>query len=106
MSEREFVRITDSEMEDPMTIQMLSEATGARITIIAQLIRSGLIETIGNPSNDPLVPQGTVLRVRKMLRLRRDLGVNFSGASIIVDLIDRMNVVTRELAQLRRRVGE
>jgi hypothetical protein len=28
-------------------------------------------------------------RLRRMLRLHRDLGVNFTGAAIIVDLLER-----------------
>ena len=29
-------------------------------------------------------------RLRRMLRLHRDLGVNFTGAAIIVDLVERL----------------
>jgi len=32
----------------------------------------------------------TAERLRRMLRLHRDLGVNFTGAAIIVDLVERL----------------
>jgi len=106
MSETGFVRITDFEMDDALTLQMLAEATGARATLIARLIRLGLIETIGEGTDEPLLPQRTIVRVRRMQRLRRDLGVNFTGASIILDLVERMGQMKRELSEMRQRTGE
>jgi MerR HTH family regulatory protein len=32
----------------------------------------------------------TATRLRRMLRLHRDLGVNITGAAIIVDLVERL----------------
>lgn len=106
MSETGFLRITDLEMNDPLTLQMLAEATGARVTLITRLVRLGLLETVGEATDEPLVPQRAIVRLRRMQRLRRDLGVNFSGASIILDLVQRVNEMNRELAELRRRVGD
>lgn len=106
MSETGFLRITDLEMDDPLTLQMLAEATGARVTLITRLVRLGLLETVGEATDEPLVPQRAIVRLRRMQRLRRDLGVNFSGASIILDLVQRMNEMNRELAEMRRRVGD
>jgi hypothetical protein len=39
-----------------------------------------------------------------MQRLRRDLRVNFAGASIILDLVGRIEELNRELAEMHRRV--
>ena len=106
MTDTGFVRITDFEMDDPLTLQMLADATGARVTLIARLVRSGLIETVGEPTDEPLMPQRAVVRLRKMQRLRRDLGVNFTGASIILDLVERVGEINRELAEMRREVED
>ena len=106
MSETGFIRITDFEMDDPLTLQMLAEATGARPTLIARLVRLGLLETVGEATDEPLVPQRAIVRLRRMQRLRLDLGVNFAGASVILDLVERMKKIKRELAEVRRRVGE
>jgi hypothetical protein len=38
-----------------------------------------------------------------MQRLRHDLGVNFSGAAIILDLVKRIELLNRELIEIRRR---
>jgi len=106
MSETGFVRITDFEMDDALTLQMLAEATGARATLIARLVRLGLLETIGEATEEPLLPQRAIVRVRRMQRLRRDLGVNFTGASIILDLVERLREMKRELAEVRQRMGD
>jgi hypothetical protein len=36
-----------------------------------------------------------------MLRLHADLGVNFTGAAIIVDLLERLESLEAELTRLR-----
>jgi hypothetical protein len=102
MNETGFLRITDFEMEDPLTLQMLAEATGARPTLITSLVRLGLLETLGGSKAEPLVPQRTIVRLRRMQRLRRDLGVNFTGAAIILDLVERVEEMKRELAEIRK----
>jgi len=46
------------------------------------------------------------MQVRRMQRLHRDLGVNFAGAAIILDLVGRIERLNRELAEMRQRIGE
>jgi hypothetical protein len=41
-----------------------------------------------------------------MQRLRRDLGVNFTGASIILELSQRIEQLNLELEETRRRFKE
>ena len=36
-----------------------------------------------------------------MKRLRHDLGVNFAGAAIILDLMERIRTLNREVASVR-----
>jgi MerR family transcriptional regulator/heat shock protein HspR len=43
------------------------------------------------------------LRVAKVVRLQRDLGVNQEGAAVILELLDRIDALERQLAGLRRR---
>ena len=46
-------------------------------------------------------PASCAARLRRMLRLHGDLGVNLTGAAIVVDLLERLDHLERELAQLR-----
>jgi hypothetical protein len=43
-----------------------------------------------------------VVRLRRMQRLRRDLGVNFAGAAIILELVGRIEQLNRELSEMHR----
>jgi chaperone modulatory protein CbpM len=45
----------------------------------------------------------TMLRFRRMQRLHRDLGVNFAGAAVILDLLDRIEQMRRELDNLHEK---
>ncbi len=98
----DFVRMTDYDLDEPLTLEVVAETTGARVTFIARLVRLGLLETISGAAEEPvLVPRRAVLRLRQMQRLRRDLGVNFAGASVILDLVERLEGMKRETAGIR-----
>jgi hypothetical protein len=64
-----------------------------------------MLESAADDTGEPLLTQHAVMRLRRMLRLRRDLGVNFAGASVILDLLDRLDVANRELVSLRASVA-
>ncbi|WP_104371968.1 chaperone modulator CbpM [Desulfocucumis palustris] len=49
------------------------------------------------------IPLRQVGRLQRVLRLRSSLGVNFTGAAIITELLERMEGMQEELERLRRR---
>jgi chaperone modulatory protein CbpM len=93
----------DFDMDEPLTCEVVAERIGARRSLVVRLARAGLIETIESESSEPLLPRRTVVQLRRMQRLRHDLGVNFSGAAIILDLVKRIELLNRELIEIRRR---
>jgi hypothetical protein len=96
----------DFDMDEPVTCDVIAEALGARRSLIVRLARQGLIETIESETSEPLLPRRAVVQLRRMQRLRRDLGVNFSGAAIILDLVRRIEHLNGELLEMHRRLGE
>ena len=52
--------------------------------------------------NRGFIPAPQVARLHRVLRLRQSLGVNLSGAAIIVELLERMEELQDELERLRR----
>lgn len=90
----------DLELDEPLTFDAVAETVGARRSLVVRLVQEGLIETVAGSeeSNEPLVPRRVVIRLRRMQRLRRDLGVNFAGAAVILDLLGRIEQLNRELA--------
>jgi chaperone modulatory protein CbpM len=71
-----------------LSFEQLAAAVGLSTADLGRLVHVGLIE--------PDVPgtreftASTAARLRRMLRLHRDLGVNLTGAAIIVDLLERV----------------
>ena len=104
MSER-FIRMVDCELEEPLTLEAVADAVGVRPPLLARLIRLGVLESVGNEVDEPLLPTRAVISLRRMARLRRDLGVNFAGAAIILELVDRIEGLNHEVAELRQRLG-
>jgi hypothetical protein len=71
---------------------------------VVRLAKEGLIETVDSETDEPLLPRRAVVQLRRMQRLRRDLGVNFTGAAIILDLVGRIEELNRELSEMHRQL--
>lgn len=98
----EFGEIAETDFDEPLTPDAIAETAGVRVALVNLLVRNGLLETIGDRADEPfLLPRGAVLRLRKMQRLRRDLGVNFAGAGVILDMVEQMEAMRRQMAEMR-----
>jgi DNA-binding transcriptional MerR regulator len=82
-----------------LTAEELADAAGIRPARLARLIQLGLVEPVTPGASQ--FTAATVARLRRMLRLHRQLGVNLIGAAIIVDLLERLERLDAELARLR-----
>ncbi len=82
-----------------LTIDELAAAAGLSAARLARLVRLGLVEPTA--SQPDAFSAATAARLRRMLRLRRDLRVNLGGAAIIVDLVEQLEGLERELARRR-----
>ena len=72
-----------------LTYEELAVAAGIRPTMLARLIRLGVVEP-DRPDTGQFTA-ATLARVRRMLRLHAQLGVNFTGAAVILDLLERLH---------------
>jgi chaperone modulatory protein CbpM len=93
--------MTDFDLDEPLSCEVVAETVGARRSLIVRLAQQGLIETLESGSDEPLLPRRAVVQLRRMQRLRRDLRVNFTGAAIILDLVGRIEELNRELSEYR-----
>src|SRR5262249_21276328 len=94
----------DLDLDEPLTLDVIAETVGAKRSLVVRLAQQGLIETVDRGTDEPLVPRRMVVQLRRMQRLRRDLGVNFAGAAIILDLVGRIERLNRELAEVHLRL--
>ena len=66
--------------------------------IVQQLVEWGIVEIRGSH-----VHFRQAVRLQKLMRLRRKLGVNLPGAAIIVYLLERIETLQDEIDRLKKR---
>ena len=70
----------------------------ADIQVILEKVRQAIHKAAPEAAE---IPAATAVRLARLLRLHRDLEVDLLGAAVIVDLLERMDGMERELARLR-----
>jgi MerR-like DNA binding protein len=79
--------------------EQLATAAGITPARLDRLVRLGLVEpTAPEPAE---FAAAMAARLRRMLRLHADLGVDLVGAAIITDLLERVECLETELQRLR-----
>jgi len=86
-----------------LSIDDLARAVSMSPSRIAKFVGVGLIEPCTKTRSDPLFSASSLDRLRRILRLSRDLGVNLAGAAVISDMRERIVSLQSELLRLRRR---
>jgi|SRR5213593_862498 len=92
--------------EEYLSGEALAAAAGVTPRTLARLVGLGLVEPAALKANEhgltaPVFSAATAARLRRMLRLHRDLGVNLTGAAIIVDLVDQLDRMERDTKERR-----
>ena len=87
------------------SLEIAAEQVGVSGTFVTRLIHQGLIDTIENGRDEVQLPESSINQLRIMRRLHRDLGVNFAGAAVILDLVARLDGLNKQLAELQRQMG-
>ena len=83
-----------------LTIDELGRLVDLHPEILQRFVVFGLIDPeIDDPG--PLFTDAMVVRVRKIQRLRADLGVNLAGCGLVLDLLDRIEQLEAEIRYLR-----
>jgi DNA-binding transcriptional MerR regulator len=88
---------------EQLTLEGLAACTGVHPTRIAYFVEYGLLEPIARTGTQLFFDTACLARLRMIERLRRDLGANLAGIAVILDLLDRLASLQREVEQWRRR---
>jgi len=67
-----------------------------------EMVEEGLLRPIGTAPEDWRFPSSDLARLRRALRLQRDLGVNLAGAALALDLIEEVERLRARLRILER----
>lgn len=71
---------------------------------VIRLVDYGVVEPRGDAYAEWRFTSDSYLKIRKALRLQRDLALNESGVALVIELLDRLQSANEELNHLRQRV--
>ena len=82
----------------------LVELTSIQPGEVAELVEIGWITPTTTRAEEYLFRLRDVYRIHKLMRLVKDLDISFYGGSIIVDLLEKVEELEKEIEELRRLV--
>jgi chaperone modulatory protein CbpM len=82
-----------------ISLTELSRLCECQIQVVRRFIDTGLLEPVYDGAV-PLFGAASVIRVRKALRLKRDLNLNFDAVALVMELLDRIEELERKHADL------
>ncbi len=82
----------------------LVELTAIEPAEVAELIELGWINPTKTNADEYLFRLRDVYRIYKLMRLVKDLDMSFSSGSIVVDLLDHVEELEKEVDELKRLV--
>ena len=88
---------------EQLTLESLAACAGVHPALITYFVEYGLLEPATRTGTQWLFDTACIARLHTIERLRRDLGANLPGIAVILDLLDRLISLQREVEQWRRR---
>jgi len=82
-----------------LTVEDIAECCGLHPELVRRFWALGLIEP-EDSVDAAAFDLEVVVRVRRIVRLRRDLGVNYAGVGVVLDLLERVEVLEARLRGL------
>jgi DNA-binding transcriptional MerR regulator len=88
-----------------LSVAEVARLTGLPANAITRFLDLGLIDPV-ETHPEPFFTVSVVLRVRRIVRIHRDLDVNWAGIGVVMDLLDKINALEQEVAQLRTELSK
>lgn len=76
--------------EQPVELAVIARRAGVRVTLVRRYVEFGLLEPRSGTNQPPLFEPSCASRLARAERLRRDLGLNYAGAVLACELLDRI----------------
>ena len=74
-----------------MELTVVARRAGVRIALVRRYLEFGLFEAHPEAGEAPRYDPRSAARVARAERLRRDLGLNYAGAVLVCELLDRIS---------------
>ena len=76
--------------EEPVELAVVAQRAGVRIAVVRRYLEFGLFEPHPEPTEVRRYDPHTAARIARAERLRRDLGLNYAGAVLACELLERI----------------
>ena len=90
--------VLDEDLE--LTLSDLCRVCRLPAEQVFELVEEGIVEPLGRDASRWRFRGASVRRIRCALHLRRDLGVNWAGAALAMELLDELCVLRARLSRL------
>ena len=89
--------------EQLVELEVLAHEAGLHPDLVRRLIALGLLDAADQPAGAPLFRRDAAARLARAARLRRDLGLNYAGAILACELLERIDELEERLARYEHR---
>ncbi|MDY0039169.1 MAG: chaperone modulator CbpM [Desulforhabdus sp.] len=84
-----------------VSMSEVASRCGVHPDLIDRFIYLGLIDPIGREEDEFIFRSEVIPLVRKIIRLRNSLGINYAGIGLVLELLKRVEELERRIEQLR-----
>ncbi|MDW5593131.1 chaperone modulator CbpM [Conexibacter stalactiti] len=84
---------------EQLPLEAVARRAGLHPELVRRLVALGALEPIAGTRTAPRFSAEAASRLTLLLRLRRDLGLNWAGALLALDLLDRIDTLQARLAR-------
>jgi chaperone modulatory protein CbpM len=88
------------EEESDVTLAQLCEACAVHAEAVEAMVEEGIVAPVGGGDRSWRFTRSTVVRVRTVLRMQRDLRVNLAGAALALELLERIEALNARLRSI------
>lgn len=85
-----------------LPLEALARQARLHPELVRRLVVLGAVEPVAGTRAAPRFAPDAAARLARMARLRRDLGVNWAGALLALDLLARIDALEARLARYER----
>jgi len=85
-----------------LSLEAVAAAADLHADLVERLVNYGLMEPARTLGGAYWFEEAAVRRLRVIQRLRDDLGIGLASLGVVLDLLERIETLQRELAALRR----
>ena len=96
------VRRRSGDDRPTVEIEVIAYEAGLHPDLVRRLMKLGAADPAGGTRDHPLFPRSAAANLARATRLRRDLGLNYAGALLALQLLARIDELEARLRRSER----